>query len=86
MAVSGPLCTEHVSDLSETNSGMEDPTRAGESGQGRRRSRDAPGSSGPSLLLQPWLWGLGAASLVFLEGRDPSWLGWLNLRSAPNRG
>lgn len=31
------------------------PDPAGESGQGRRRSRDAPGSSGPSLLLQPWL-------------------------------
>ena len=27
MVESGPLCTEHVSDLSEPNSGMEDPTR-----------------------------------------------------------
>lgn len=34
MAASGPLCTEHVSDLSEPNSGMEDPTRGREKGPG----------------------------------------------------
>lgn len=69
------------------------PGKAARAGGGAETRRDppgrawcfSPGSAHPALLSLPRS-GLGAASLVFLEGRDPSWLGWLNLGSAPNRG
>lgn len=52
MATAGPLRTERVSVLYQPNSGVEDPTRAGEeasAGGGAERHRDPPG---PGLELQ----------------------------------
>ncbi|CAD7683867.1 unnamed protein product [Nyctereutes procyonoides] len=94
MVESGPLCTEHVSDLSEPNSGMEDPTRGRGKGPGPeaeprhaairwgRAWRFSPGSAHRLERSCRRRLGFGAASLVFLQGWDPSWLGRPNLRSA----
>ncbi|TKC39648.1 hypothetical protein EI555_015323, partial [Monodon monoceros] len=75
-------------------SGRPDP--AGGRGQGRRRSREPPGSAraGPGTSVQALpavppgpcgFCGSGAASWVFLAGRDASRLRWPNLGSALSR-
>lgn len=91
------LRTKRVSVLSQPNSGVEDPTRAGleaRAGGGAQRHGDPPGPQPGALAralpaVRPCPGGVrgsGVASLVFLEGRGCSRLGRPNLGSAPNRG
>lgn len=87
-----------VSVFSAPNSGVEDPTRAGGRGQGRRRSPEAPRSTrrgrawrfSPALLAMcPGscsLWDCSVVSSALLEDQNHSRLGWPNLGSAPNCG
>eukprot|EP00070_Physeter_catodon_P036248 XP_028343142.1 uncharacterized protein LOC114485597 [Physeter catodon] len=94
MAAASPLRTESVSLRAKQWSGRPDP--AGGRGQGRGRSREPPDLPGPGLGTSvPALPAVplgpcgfrdsGAASLVFLAGRDASRLCWPNLGSAPSR-
>lgn len=87
-----------VSVFSAPNSGVEDPTRAGGRGQGRRRSPEAPRFTrrgrawrfSPALLaVCPGvcrLWDCSVVSSILLEDQNHSLLGWPNLGSAPNCG
>ncbi|ELW69916.1 hypothetical protein TREES_T100021369 [Tupaia chinensis] len=54
MATAGPLRTKRVSVLSELNSGVEDPTRAGGRDQGRRRGRKEPESTRNGPATSAW--------------------------------
>jgi hypothetical protein len=92
MTAAGP---KRIFILSEPNSGMEDATRAGGRGQGRRRGREElesaaarPGTAAPALpAVRPGrrgVRGASVASLVFLAGPGGSRQGWLNLGWAPN--
>lgn len=93
MATAGPLCTERISVLSQPNSGVENPARAGEEARAGGGARGAgirwgpawsssPGSVGRAPRCQR-VRGSSAASLVFLAGRGRS--GWAGGTSAPRR-
>lgn len=87
LAAAGPLRTERLSVLSEPNSGVEDATRAGGRGQGRRRGREESesaaarrGATARALLaLRQGPGGVrGAASPAFLVSPRGSQLAWRN--------
>lgn len=55
MATAGPLCTERISVLSQPNSGVENPARAGEEARARGGAERRRDPLGPGLELQPRL-------------------------------